>query len=109
MLASGTRLGPWRRGHGTGIDRNLELRDALVPIAQRHGFSVGPVAVARTLSWPGVTGAIVSARSPEQVDGWISAASLQLTDVDLREIETAIEISGAGTGPATESEGGSRK
>jgi len=26
------------------------------------------------LSWPGVTGAIVGPRSPDQVDGWIGAA-----------------------------------
>jgi len=57
------------------------------------------VAVAWTLAWPGVSGAIVGARSPAQVDGWISAASLALTDADLDEIAGAIERTGAGTGP----------
>jgi aryl-alcohol dehydrogenase-like predicted oxidoreductase len=58
------------------------------------------VAVAWTLAWPGVTGAIVGARSPEQVDGWLPAATLALTPADLDEIAAAIEATGAGTGPA---------
>ena len=48
------------------------------------------VAIAWTLAWPGVTGAIVGARSPEQVDGWIGAATLELTLDDLDEIAPAI-------------------
>jgi len=47
----------------------------------------------------GVTGAIVGARSPEQVDGWIGAASIELTGADLDEIAQAIERTGAGVGP----------
>jgi aryl-alcohol dehydrogenase-like predicted oxidoreductase len=57
------------------------------------------VAVAWTLAWPGVTGAIVGARRPDQVDGWLPAASLQLTQEDLDEIAVAIERTGAGRGP----------
>jgi aryl-alcohol dehydrogenase-like predicted oxidoreductase len=82
------------------LERNLALRDALRPLAQRHGTSVSAVAIAWTLSWPGVTGAIVGARSPEQVDGWIGAATLELTLEDLDEIAQAIGRSGAGAGPA---------
>ena len=84
---------------GLGLGRNLALADALRPIAQRHGSSVATVAVAWTLAWPGVTGAIVGARSPAQVDGWIGAAGLELTDTDLDEISAAIRSTGAGTGP----------
>jgi aryl-alcohol dehydrogenase-like predicted oxidoreductase len=40
---------------------------------------VSAVAIAWTLTWPGVTGAIVGARSPSQVDGWLGAATLTLT------------------------------
>jgi aryl-alcohol dehydrogenase-like predicted oxidoreductase len=82
------------------LDLNLSLRDALVPIARRHGVGVGAVAVAWTLAWDGVTGAIVGARTAEQVDGWIAAGSLVLDDEDLDQIATAIEEIGAGTGPA---------
>lgn len=81
------------------LSRNLALRDALRPIATRHGVTVAAVAVAWTLSWPGVTGAIVGARSPEQVEGWIQAGTLSLTAADIGEIEEAITDSGAGSGP----------
>jgi aryl-alcohol dehydrogenase-like predicted oxidoreductase len=84
---------------GVGLRRNLALADALRPIAERHGTSVAAVAVAWTLAWPGVTGAIVGARSPAQVDGWIGAASLELSDADLDDVAAAIQRSGAGTGP----------
>jgi aryl-alcohol dehydrogenase-like predicted oxidoreductase len=82
------------------LSRNLALRDALRPIAKRYESSVSAVAIAWTLAWPGVSGAIVGARTPNQVDGWIEAASLVLTPRDVDEIATAIERTGAGAGPA---------
>jgi aryl-alcohol dehydrogenase-like predicted oxidoreductase len=82
------------------LRRNLLLRDALGPIATRHDTSVSSIAIAWTLAWPGVTGAIVGARTPKQVDGWIAAASIALTPTDLDEIAAAIERTGAGSGPA---------
>ena len=100
------RLAPddWRRGslefQEPNLTRNLTLRDALRPIAKRHGTSVATVAVAWALAWPGVTGAIVGARSPEQVDGWIGAASLELTTQDLDEIAGAVARAAGTTGPA---------
>ena len=84
---------------GLGVRRNVALADALRPIAERHRATVAAVAVAWTLAWPGVTGAIVGARSPAQVDGWIGAASLELTGTDLDDIAAAIRRTGAGTGP----------
>ena len=81
------------------LGRNLRLAAALEPIARRHEVSVAAVAVAWTLAWPGVTGAIVGARTPAQVDGWIGAAHLELTGADLEEIASAIEREGAGSGP----------
>jgi aryl-alcohol dehydrogenase-like predicted oxidoreductase len=80
----------WRRGaaefNPSNLDRNIALRDALKPIAQRHRTSVSSVAIAWVLSWPGVTAAIVGARSPEQVDGWIGAGNLELGPAALDEI-----------------------
>ncbi len=94
--------GDWRRRSAeftTRLDANLALADALQPVAERHGVPVAAVAVAWTLAWPGVTGAIVGARGPGQVDGWLPAASLPLTDTDLGEIADAITRTGAGEGP----------
>src|SRR3989449_3967314 len=84
---------------GLGLRRNVALADALRPIADRHGVTVAAVAVAWTLAWPGVTGAIVGARSPAQVDGWIGAASLELTHAHPDDIAPALPRTGAGTGP----------
>jgi aryl-alcohol dehydrogenase-like predicted oxidoreductase len=81
------------------LARNLALRDALRPIAERRGVMVGAVAVAWTLAWPGVTGAIVGARSPEQVDGWIPAAGLTLDAAETGAIAAALAQTGAGSGP----------
>jgi aryl-alcohol dehydrogenase-like predicted oxidoreductase len=81
------------------LSRNLALRDALRPIASRHGVSVSAVAIAWTLSWPGVSGAIVGARSPQQVDGWIAAGNLTLDAADLEEIAGALDRIQAGVGP----------
>jgi aryl-alcohol dehydrogenase-like predicted oxidoreductase len=61
---------------------------------------IASVAVAWTLAWPGVTAAIVGARSPAQVDGWLDAATLELTAADMEEIGAVIARSGAGYGPA---------
>ena len=81
------------------LQNNLALAEALRPIATRHDTTVGAIAVAWTLAAPGVTGAIVGARNPAQVDGWIDAARIDLTAQDLAEIASAIERTGAGTGP----------
>ena len=85
---------------GEGLKRNLALAAALKPIAKRHATTVAAVAVAWTLAWPGVTAAIVGARSPAQVDGWTDALTLELTAADLAEIGRAIETIDAGSGPA---------
>lgn len=82
------------------LPRNLALRDALRPIAAKHGVSVASIAVAWTLCWP-ITAAIVGARSPEQVDGWRAAASVKLDASDLSAIAAAIASTGAGSGPVT--------
>ena len=93
----------WRRRYPEfqepNLSRNLALREALRPKAKRHKTTVSAVAVAWVIAWPGVTGAIVGARSPQQVDGWIGAATLKLTSADLQEIADAIERTGAGSGP----------
>jgi aryl-alcohol dehydrogenase-like predicted oxidoreductase len=93
----------WRRRglefNEPNLSRNLALRDSLKPVAQRHSASVSSIAIAWTLAWKGVTGAIVGARTPEQVDGWIQAASIELTSADLQEIAGAIESTKAGKGP----------
>jgi aryl-alcohol dehydrogenase-like predicted oxidoreductase len=97
--------GDWRAGHpdftGPAASANLALAEGLRPVAERHGVTPAAVAVAWTLTFPGVTGAIVGARGPGQVDGWLPAASLELKEDDLSDIATVIRATGAGTGPVT--------
>jgi aryl-alcohol dehydrogenase-like predicted oxidoreductase len=94
----------WRRRspefQGERLSRNLALAGALQQIAEQRGTTVAAVAVAWALAWPGVTGAIVGARSPAQVDGWLPAADLELTGAELDRIAAAIGWTGAGEGPA---------
>ncbi len=103
--------GDWRAGHPDftepALPANLALAQALRPVAERHGVTPAAVAVAWTLAFPGVTGAIVGARSPRQVDGWLAAGSLELKDDDLSDIAAAIRATGAGTGPAAPRPAGS--
>ncbi|HVB76272.1 MAG TPA: aldo/keto reductase [Candidatus Nitrosotalea sp.] len=95
--------GDWRRRdehhQEPNLGRNLDLVRRLEPLARELGASLAELAVAWTLAWPGVTGAIVGARSPEQVEGWVNSAQLDLGRVEMDAIADAIEASGAGSGP----------
>jgi aryl-alcohol dehydrogenase-like predicted oxidoreductase len=92
----------WRKRSSdftTGLPAILELVEALRPIAECHGVPLASVAVAWAVAWPGVTGAIVGARRPSQVDGWLPGATLTLTADDHAQIAAAVEATGAGSGP----------
>ena len=69
------------------LSRNLELVELLREIGTRHDASPAEVAIAWTLKHPAVTGAIVGARRPDQVDGVVGAADLKLDDAEIGEIE----------------------
>jgi aryl-alcohol dehydrogenase-like predicted oxidoreductase len=79
------------------LSRSLDLVERLRPVAARLGASIPALAVAWTLAQPGVTGAIVGARRPDQVDGWAAAPALVLDGDTLGEIDRAIAASGAGS------------
>jgi aryl-alcohol dehydrogenase-like predicted oxidoreductase len=69
------------------LSRNLDLVERLKQVADRHETTPGAVAIAWTLHDPAVDGAIVGFRRPDQVDPILAAASLELTNEDLNEIE----------------------
>jgi aryl-alcohol dehydrogenase-like predicted oxidoreductase len=93
----------WRRRSpdftGPALQLNLAIAGLFKSIAARHHTTTPAVAIAWTLAWPGVTAAIVGARSPEQVDGWVGASQLMLEEADLEEIAATLERTGAGKGP----------
>jgi len=68
------------------LTRNLQLVELLREIGAPHGRSPGEVAIAWTLRHPAVTGAIVGARTPEQVDDFIGAATFRLTEAEIARI-----------------------
>ncbi|HEX2871428.1 MAG TPA: aldo/keto reductase [Polyangiaceae bacterium] len=80
----------WRRKAASfqepALSRNLAVRAGLLPIAERHGCDVSAIALSWVLGWPGVTGAIVGARRPDQVDGWLQTQDVKLSAADLEEI-----------------------
>jgi aryl-alcohol dehydrogenase-like predicted oxidoreductase len=69
------------------FSRIMELVETLRSIGDAHGRTPAEVAVAWTLHHPAVTGAIVGARSPEQVDGFIGAMEFRLSQEDMDRIE----------------------
>ncbi len=93
----------WRRRRppfqAPRLQRTLDLVERLRPLAQGLGVSLSELAIAWTLAWPGVSGAIVGARSPAQLDEWIGAAELRLDEQTLDAVAAALAESRAGSGP----------
>jgi aryl-alcohol dehydrogenase-like predicted oxidoreductase len=93
----------WRRRSGEykspNFERSLDLVERITPIADELGCSMAELAIAWTLAQVGVSGAIVGARTPEQVDGWLRAGDVELAPEQLDRIGEAIAESGAGAGP----------
>jgi aryl-alcohol dehydrogenase-like predicted oxidoreductase len=69
------------------LSENLKLVERLRVVGTRHGRAPGEVAIAWTLRDPAVTGAIVGARNPTQVDGIIGAMDFRLTASEIAEVE----------------------
>lgn len=102
--AAGLPADDWRSEHDDfrepGLSRNLGLVKRLEGIAGYLSCSLAELAVAWTLACPGVSGAIVGARRPDQIAGWIGAAEVGLDSTILDAIGIAVEETGAGTGPS---------
>lgn len=88
--AAGTRLGDqmyrgmriWNeRGH---LEQNWHVLDAVRKVAEAHGVSMGQVAIAWLLGRPGVSSVILGARTTDQLNENLAAASLSLSGEDLR-------------------------
>jgi aryl-alcohol dehydrogenase-like predicted oxidoreductase len=71
------------------LSKNLQLVERLRAVGARYGRTPGEVAIAWTLRWPAVTGAIVGARNAMQAEGVMRAGELKLTAGDIAEIEGA--------------------
>jgi aryl-alcohol dehydrogenase-like predicted oxidoreductase len=69
------------------LSDHLATADRVGAVASRLGASPGAVAIAWTLRNPAVDGAIVGLRRPDQVDELLAAATLDLADEDVAELE----------------------
>ncbi len=98
----------WRRKRprfqSPQVERALSLVELLRPIATEIGATPAELAIAWTLHFAGVTGAIVGGRTAAQVDGWIGAARLDLEAAVLEAIAIARADAGLVSAGATDSE-----
>lgn len=69
------------------LTQNLQILDRLRVVADRHQVSVSECAIAWTLHQRGVSGAIVGARRPSQVSGWLGSSEIALNAADLAFLE----------------------
>jgi aryl-alcohol dehydrogenase-like predicted oxidoreductase len=69
------------------LSRNLVFVERLREVSEKYHRPPGQVAVAWVLRNPVVTAAIVGARNAQQVEKNVGAAELQLTDLEIAEIE----------------------
>jgi aryl-alcohol dehydrogenase-like predicted oxidoreductase len=95
-------IGDWRRASPDFTDRldaNLELAAGVAALADEIGTTASALAVAWVMAWHGVSGAIVGARSPAQIDAWIGAGELRLSADVLDRLASLGTESGAGRGP----------
>jgi len=72
------------------LTKNLEIVESLKEIGGRHGRTAAEVAIAWTLRLSAVSGAIVGARKPEQIDGIIGALDFSLSNDEIAEIEAKL-------------------
>lgn len=69
------------------LTRNLLFVEKVKEAAAKHKRHPGEIAIAWTLKHPAVTGAIVGARNPKQVDEVMNAGNIILDEKDINELE----------------------
>jgi aryl-alcohol dehydrogenase-like predicted oxidoreductase len=96
----------WRSGsdlfEGEAFARNLQTVGELERFASARGCSVSRLAIAWTLANPAVHVAIVGARSPAHIEDSLGALDVELSDQEMREIDTIMAGSVPVAGPTPE-------
>jgi aryl-alcohol dehydrogenase-like predicted oxidoreductase len=72
------------------LSRSLRIAELFARIGRQHDLTAREVAIAWTLRLPAVTGAIVGARSPEQIDGIVGAGDFRLSEAEVNAIESEL-------------------
>jgi aryl-alcohol dehydrogenase-like predicted oxidoreductase len=80
----------WRRRSpdftGAQLEANLRAGERLADAAAQRGISPSTLAIAWVLACPGVSGAIVGARSPDQLGEWQRALDYELPEDEARQL-----------------------
>jgi aryl-alcohol dehydrogenase-like predicted oxidoreductase len=100
-LGQGMLTGRVRRGQDTDVrraqihkafsdDRRLDAVEQLIPLAQEAGLSMAHLAMAFAIAHPGVTSALLGARTMEQLDDLLAGVDVALTDDVLDRIDEIV-------------------
>lgn len=73
------------------LSQNLNLVERLKVIAKDLNITVAQLSIAWVLRWPGVTSAIVGARSPQQLAETLAAGGIELPESAVAEIQNIME------------------
>jgi aryl-alcohol dehydrogenase-like predicted oxidoreductase len=68
------------------LTHNLQVADRVKAMAAKYGRTASEVAIAWVLANPAVTGAIVGARKPEQIAGFIGAMEWRLPEDEVKKL-----------------------
>ena len=86
--------GDLRRGHASFTPENLKktgtMIDRIRPLAERRGLTVGQLVIAWTVAQPGLTHALVGARTPQQAVENARAGDVTLDPAELESISAAL-------------------
>ena len=74
------------------LEQNLRMVSTLAEIGKQHGVEPGVVAIAWTLRHPAVTGAIVGARRPSQVDGIFPSVAFRLSPQEIEQLNGMVSV-----------------
>lgn len=70
-------------------ERGMRILAALDEVSGNHGVTQAQVALAWIMARPGITAPIASVTSPEQLESLIGAVSLELSEADMKRLDTA--------------------
>lgn len=100
-LGQGMLTGRVRRGQDTDVirakfltafsdERRLDAVERLIPLAEEAGLSMPHLAMAFAISHPGVTSALLGARTMEQLDDLLAGVDIALSDEVLDRIDEIV-------------------
>jgi aryl-alcohol dehydrogenase-like predicted oxidoreductase len=100
-LGQGMLTGRVRRGQDTDVirarfhtaftdERRLDAVERLIPLAEQAGLSMPHLAMAFAITHPGVTSALLGARTMQQLDDLLAGAGIALSDEVLDRIDEIV-------------------